>query len=157
MEPGELYLELDCSQEEAVLFYSLVIFLWDRKTDPRARAAPELDAVFDGDAAKIIADLTKDLDDFGIECLYDESIEKLTIMDIDRAPNLPVLARLLTRLYPHKLPIAIPFLKRDDPGKTIWTVVTAERTFATDDWEIASAALDKRDGDPSNEGSPTLH
>lgn len=157
MVPGELYFELDCSLDEAQLFYALVVFLWERKTNPVAKAGPELDDAFGGDAAAIISDLTRDLDDFGIECLFDESIGKLTIMDIDRAPNLSALAQLLIRLYPHKLPIAFRFARRDDPAKTFWTVVSAERTFETGDWDEVSAALAKRDPGGPEGKPPTLH
>ncbi len=157
MLPGELYFELDCSLDEAQLFYALIVFLWKRKTEPAAKVAPELVVVLGGDAAAIISDLTRDLDDFGIECLFDESIGKLTIMDIDRAPNLPALAQLLIHLYPRKLPVAIPFVKRGDPAKTNWTVVSIEGTFATHDWEEVSAALDKREPGGSEGNPPTLH
>ncbi len=153
MQLGELYFELDCSPEEAELFYAAVIFLWDRKTDPRAKPAPEIDAALNGEAARVIAELAKDLDDFGIECLFDETIGKLTIMDIDRAPNLSALAQLLVHLYPHKLPVVFPFARRDNPAKTLWTVLSAERTLATDDWEEVQAELDRHSrggtGEPS--------
>lgn len=155
--PGELYFELDCSLDEAQLFYAIIVFLWERKTDPRARAAPELDDALGGDATAIISGLTRNLDEFGIECLFDETIGKLTIMDIDRAPNLPALAQLLIFLYPRKLPVAFPFVKRGDPAKTMWTVVSIEGTFATDDWKEVSAALDKRDPGGSEGNPPTIH
>ena len=157
MEPGELYFELDCTPEDAGLFYALVMFLWDRRTDPRARPASELDDAFNGDAARIITDLTKDIDDFGIEGQYDVATEKLTIMDIDRKPNLSVLPLLLVQLYPEKLPIAFELAMPGDPAKAVWTVVPAEGTITTDDWDKARAELEKPVHGGSDVGPATLH
>lgn len=132
-------------------------FLWDRQTDKHARPTVELDAALGGDASAIISGVPADLDHFGIERLFDEAIGKLTIMDIDRAPNLAALAQLLILLYPHKLPLAIPMTEPVDPAKTLWTVVSAERTFETGDWDEVHAELDKRPRGGTDDESTTLH
>jgi hypothetical protein len=59
------------------------------------------------------------LDDmsFGIDCLFDETSQRLTIFDSDGSPNLWALAQCLQRLYPEKLPLGFVYSENCDKAR----------------------------------------
>lgn len=79
----------------------------------------EIEAAFRSDTQSAEQVFTEILEDtgFGIDCLFDEQTQRLTVFDRCGSPNLWALAQCLQRLYPEKLPLGFVYSETCDKSR----------------------------------------
>lgn len=153
----KLSLDLACNETEARLFIALVIYLFDLENGPNARPQPSLDKAMGNNARAVIAEITPNLTDFGIEAIYDSNAAMLKVRDIDGKPNPSALSLILLWLFPTRLPIAFKVSSPIDPDKPIWTIVDRARIIVTDNEEAVQSALSAASSHVAAATTETFH
>ena len=125
--PVRLSMKFACSRAEAEAFYAVVIFLYERDSDPAAQADPDLQQYLGSDPETAITAIVPNLASFGIESEYDHRAGELIVTDIDGKPDAKALWLILNLLYPHKLPLVARFHTDRLPANPFWTIFERER------------------------------
>lgn len=103
---------VSATRADAERFTMLIEAMTTLEESGAATLPPEIEDAFADSpvsGATIIAAIFADEGDFGIDCLFDEHSQTLTIFDDTGSPALWPLARCLQRLFPDKLPLGFVY------------------------------------------------
>ena len=103
---------IPATRTDALRFVMLIEATTTIEESGAATLPPDIEDAFadmPSSGAQIIAAIFKDETGFGIDCLFDEEAQTLTIYDNNGSPALWPLAQCIQRLFPAKLPIGFVY------------------------------------------------
>lgn len=106
-----LSFQISASKADAERFIQLIEAASATDNDTPLLLGRDIEAAFRGDEQSAEHVFTQLLDGsaFGIDCLFNEGTQSLTIFDSDGGPNLWALAHFLQRLFPQQLPLGFVY------------------------------------------------